>query len=280
MNFAQFKYFIAVYEEKNITLAARRCFISQPSISNAIKELEEELATKLFIRHKRGVSITQEAHHLYPIVIKVINDIAKIPELFNMRKKTCKLTIAIFPYLSPGKIADTIRHVYQSVDQLKLSLVNIITPYDAIITLDVLKKEDEIFLPLWEEDYMLCAAKNHPILQYKNVLPQDLHNFDFIECPSCEAHQQTIGLLACNGFKINIIAEAEDKSQVMHLVQSGIGVSFLPSGVLEASHDLAIIPFKGPRMFRRIGFCYPANKTLSPVLSDAIIALSKLSCRF
>ena len=50
MNFAQFKYFIAVYEEKNITLATRRCFISQPSISNAIKELEEELATKLFYK--------------------------------------------------------------------------------------------------------------------------------------------------------------------------------------------------------------------------------------
>lgn len=54
MDLRLLKSFFAVYEEKNITLAAERCFVSQPSISNAIKQLEEELNTSLFVRHKKG----------------------------------------------------------------------------------------------------------------------------------------------------------------------------------------------------------------------------------
>lgn len=277
MNFTQLKYFIAVYEEKNITLAARRCFISQPSISNAVKELEDELNTKLFVRHKKGVNITDESHYLYPLALRITNDITKLPELFNSRKKTLQLTLSIFPYLSPGKISALLNSIHQSIEQLKLALVDYTTSADARITLDVLKKEDEIFLPLWEEDYKLCAAKTHPLSKYEKVQPKDLHNFDFIECSSCEAHQQTIGLLACNGLRLNIIAGAENKCQVMYLVKSGLGVSFLPEGVLEMAPELAVIPFEGPRIFRRIGFCYPANKTLSPVLSESVIALSKIT---
>ena len=274
MNTTQLKYFIAVYEEKNITAAARRCFISQPSISNALKELEEELDTKLFVRHKKGVDITNEAHYLYPLALRITNDIDKLPELFNKQKKKRPLTVSLFKNLSPSKLSKTISNLNSDIDNLRLTLVEDGTEANARITLDVLKHEDEIFVPLWEEDYRLCAAKHHPINDLGVVTPQDLHKFDFLECPSCEAHQQTIGLLACEGLGLNIVASGENKCQVMYLVQSGIGVSFLPTGVLEMGSGINLIPFDGPRMFRRIGFCYPANKSLSSVLADVIKVLS------
>ena len=67
MDLRLLRFFIAVYEEKNITLAAERCCVSQPSISSGIKQLEQELATQLFVRHKKGVNLTDEAHYLYPL---------------------------------------------------------------------------------------------------------------------------------------------------------------------------------------------------------------------
>ena len=72
MEIRELRYFAAVYSERNLTAAARRCFISQPSISAAIANLEAELGTTLFIRHKKGgradgvrraVSRIRSAHH-------------------------------------------------------------------------------------------------------------------------------------------------------------------------------------------------------------------------
>ena len=275
MNIQHLKYFIAVYEEKNITAAARKCNISQPSISNAIKDLEEELETTLFIRNKKGVDITEEAHYLYPLAVRITNNLAKLPEIFHKSKETLHLKLSIFQNLSPSRISLLLKLIGSSITPLKISLFSNDQKADIRLTLDVLKREDEIFLPLWEEDYKLCCPKDHPLTKFNSVKPADLHKFDFLECPSCEAHQQTIGLVACEGLHLNIIASGENKCQVMYLVEAGIGVSFLPTGVLEMSSNLTTVNFEGPRMFRRIGICYPANKTLQPVVSKVIKVLTE-----
>ena len=59
MDIRELRYFAAVYRERNLTVAARACFVSQPSISTAITHLEAELGTTLFIRHKKGVAPTR-----------------------------------------------------------------------------------------------------------------------------------------------------------------------------------------------------------------------------
>ena len=61
MDIRELRYFAAVFSERNLTAAARRCFISQPSISAAITSLEAELGTALFIRHTKGMAPTASA---------------------------------------------------------------------------------------------------------------------------------------------------------------------------------------------------------------------------
>ncbi|WP_299017302.1 LysR family transcriptional regulator [uncultured Photobacterium sp.] len=275
MDLRLLRFFVAVYEEKNITLAAERCFVSQPSISNAIKQLEEELNTKLFIRHKKGVDLTDEAHYLYPLAIRLLGDINRLPKLFQQRTEYLPLKLANFPDLSQSQLARVFAELKQHIPNLLLELVDHDATADARLTLDMFKAEDEIFLPLWDEDYLLCMQPAHPLATLDKVLPEQLHQHDFIECPPCEAHQQTIGLLACDGLEVNLVAKAEHKTQVMHLVQAGLGISFLPTGVLETSNQLVTVPLDGPRMFRRLGLCYPANKTLNPALSAAVKVLNQ-----
>ena len=65
MDIRELRYFAAVFRERNLTAAARRCFISQPSISAAITNLEAELGTALFIRHKKGVAPTEAAEQFH-----------------------------------------------------------------------------------------------------------------------------------------------------------------------------------------------------------------------
>lgn len=257
--------FVAVFEERAITAAAQRVFISQPSLSAAIKQLESELGITLFRRHKRGVDLTDEAHQLYPLALQALGQMDKMSRLFADASARLPLTLGNFHDISPSHYARFLGHCTRLAPQLSLELLD----HDddqaqARVTLDVFKREDELFLPLWEEDYVLCVPKGHPLAGRERVSIADLNDFNFIECVACEAHQQTLSLLASEGFAVNLVAKAQHKTQVRHLVSAGVGISFLPRGVLETAGDLVKVSLDAPRMFRRIGLTLHASDSGKP----------------
>lgn len=268
------RFFIAIYEEKNITAAAERCHVSQPSLSAGLRQLEETLGDSLFIRGKKGVEAKDPAHYLYPHAVKLVEEARRLPELFRQKATRARLNLAIMPDLSRRRLAGLLQQVQAVLPELDLALSDYGTPADCRLTLDALRREDEIFLPLWEEDYVLCVRRDHPLAGRRQLELAELQHYDFIECPPCEAHQQTIGLLACDRLTLNLVAKAESKGLVMALVLAGVGISFLPDGLVEDEAGLCTVPVSGPRMFRRIGLCYPAHQTLNPALRELIPELA------
>ncbi|RBP79896.1 LysR family transcriptional regulator [Shewanella putrefaciens] len=271
------RFFIAIFEENNITSAANRCFVSQPSLSAGLKQLEEELGGQLFERSKKGVKPLDSAHYLYPLAVKLVEEASKLPGLFMAKASRQKLRLAVMPDLSQRRLAGFLQQVNQAIDKLDLELVDYQSPADCRLSIDSLRHEDEVFFPLWEEDYVLCVPKDHTLAQVDSLRPEQLNGFDFIECPPCEAHQQTIGLLACSNMSLNLVAKAESKSLVMSLVLAGFGVSFLPDGLIEDEPRLKQVKFDGPRMFRRIGLCYPSHQTIAPTLATLLRHLAARS---
>ncbi len=268
------RFFIAIYEEKNITAAAARCHVSQPSLSAGLRQLEEALGDSLFIRGKKGVEAKDPAHYLYPHAVKLVEEARRLPTLFRQKATRARLNIAIMPDLSRRRVAGLLQRVQGVLPELDLTLSDYGTPADCRLTLDALRREDEIFLPLWEENYVLCVPVGHPLASRERLPLAELQHYDFIECPPCEAHQQTIGLLACDRLTLNLVAKAESKGLVMALVLAGVGISFLPDGLVDDEPGLRTVAVNGPRMFRRIGLCYPAHQTLNPALRDLIPELA------
>ena len=271
------RFFIAIFEENNITSAANRCFVSQPSLSAGLKQLEEELGGQLFERSKKGVKPLDSAHYLYPLAVKLVEEASKLPGLFMAKASRQKLRLAVMPDLSQRRLAGFLQQVNQAIDKLDLELMDYQSPADCRLSIDSLRHEDEVFFPLWEEDYVLCVPKDHTLAQVDSLRPEQLNGFDFIECPPCEAHQQTIGLLACSNMSLNLVAKAESKSLVMSLVLAGFGVSFLPDGLIEDEPRLKQVKFDGPRMFRRIGLCYPSHQAVAPTLATLLRHLAARS---
>ena len=271
------RFFIAIFEENNITSAANRCFVSQPSLSAGLKQLEEELGGQLFERSKKGVKPLDSAHYLYPLAVKLVEEASKLPGLFMAKASRQKLRLAVMPDLSQRRLAGFLQQVNQAIDKLDLELVDYQSPADCRLSIDSLRHEDEVFFPLWEEDYVLCVPKDHTLAQVDCLRPEQLNGFDFIECPPCEARQQTIGLLACSNMSLNLVAKAESKSLVMSLVLAGFGVSFLPDGLIEDEPRLKQVKFDGPRMFRRIGLCYPSHQAVAPTLATLLRHLAARS---
>src|SRR6202048_2748031 len=95
MDIRELRYFSAVFRERNLTAAARRCFISQPSISAAITNLEAELGTALFIRHKKGVAPTQAAEKFHAVARRIIDDADAARNLFRKPSTRHALTLGL-----------------------------------------------------------------------------------------------------------------------------------------------------------------------------------------
>ncbi|RYV01322.1 LysR family transcriptional regulator [Shewanella sp. OPT22] len=268
------RFFIAIFEENNITAAANRCHVSQPSLSAGLKQLEEQLGGKLFERSKKGVKALDNAQYLYPLALKLVEEAKELPGLFKQKANRVKFQLAVMPDLSQRRLSKVLTTCNEAIEHLDLELVELSAQADARLIIEELKHEDEIFIPLWEEDYVLCVPSNHTLTNEELVTPEKLHGYPFIECPPCKAHQQTIGLLACNHISLNLVAKASSKSLVQSLVLGGFGISFLPDGLIEDEPRLAKVNFDGPRMFRRIGLCYPAHQSIAPSLAAIIRSLS------
>ncbi len=105
------RFFIAIYEEKNITAAAARCHVSQPSLSAGLRQLEESLGDSLFIRGKKGVEAKDPAHYLYPHAVKLVEEARRLPTLFRQKATRARLNMAIMPDLSRRRLAGLLRRV-------------------------------------------------------------------------------------------------------------------------------------------------------------------------
>jgi LysR family hydrogen peroxide-inducible transcriptional activator len=95
MEIRELRYFAAVYSERNLTAAARHCFISQPSISTAIASLEAELGTTLFIRHKKGVAPTASAEQFHAFARRIIDEADAARNLFRKPLALPALTLGL-----------------------------------------------------------------------------------------------------------------------------------------------------------------------------------------
>src|SRR5262245_53694625 len=95
MELRELGYFIAVFEENGVSAAARRCFISQPSVSAAIASLEAELGTRLFVRHRRGTTPTPAAAQLYPVARRLVDEASALRSAFRPPPVARRLSIGL-----------------------------------------------------------------------------------------------------------------------------------------------------------------------------------------
>ena len=100
MKIIQLQYFIEVVKTNNISRAAKNLYVSQPAISSAIKELEKEFNTTLFIRYNNQITLTDEGYFLYKNAIELLENFDKVrKDMFSFLKAKEILKIGIPPML-------------------------------------------------------------------------------------------------------------------------------------------------------------------------------------
>lgn len=272
MTLTELRYIVAVAQEKHFGRAAQRCFVSQPTLSIAIKKLEEELGLALFDRSSNEVMTTDAGQRIVVQARRVLEEADRIKLMANQEQSELEgifklgLIFTIAPYLLP-KLILSLREMAPEMplqldenytDVLKESLKR--GDLDAIVVAEPFDETGLETIPLYDEPFFVIVPKGHAFEQLDEVTPKQLGEERVLlltegncmrdnvlaSCQELASRQKIQGLSnSIQGSSINTIR---------HMVASGLGISVMPATALTENDHLlfSIIPFTSPTPERRV----------------------------
>lgn len=266
MDLRQLRAFVAVFETRNITQAAARLHVTQPTLSATLRQLEDTLASPLFARLPRGVAATDAARRLFPQAKRLIADADALAARFRDPSAGQTLTLGIETDLGDAQLAHLLCTAL-ALGTVRLTLASGCAG-DARLACETQRCEDELFLPLWEEAFVLALPPGHP-LAGQTVGAAQLAQTPWVMCPTHASHPRLLALLGeyapAHPHRVDSLALAAQ------LVRAGGGVAWLPGTLItgQAQATLAAPPYQ-----RRVGLCYAPDALASPALRSLLDALA------
>ena len=268
MDIRELRYFAAVFQARNLTAAAQRCFISQPSISAVIGNLETELGTALFIRHKKGVAPTAAAEQFYPVARRIVDEADAARNLFRTPALRPSLTLGLMRTLDLTRTVALLKPLTDANVALRL-----VGPNDAADARIIARSQigaDEQFIPLWVDRYVAALPPSHPLTLKQRLSTSDFAGVAMID--RCHCEQSELFKRAAKPRQTVAIAESEDWA--MALVAAGVGVAIVPEGVARAHPDVVVRDIDVD-VKRQVGLAYDTTRPPSNVLQKFISGLRK-----
>lgn len=279
MTLTELRYIVAVAQERHFGRAARRCFVSQPTLSIAIKKLEEELAVSLFDRSSNDIITTEAGERIVAQARRVLEEADLIKHLATEEQNELEgafklgLIFTVAPYLLPKLIASLRENAPKMPLMLEENYTQILTDMlkrgdlDALVVADPYQEPGIITEPLYDEPFFVIVPKGHHFEDLDSVTPDMLAEEQVLllsegncmrdsiltSCSELAAKQKIQGLTnTLQGSSINTIR---------HMVASGLAISVMPATALtENDHMLfSIIPFEAPAPQRRVLLAYRRN---------------------
>lgn len=268
MEFRVLKYFLTVAREGNMTKAAESLYITQPTLSRQIAELEEEIGTPLFIRSNRNVTLTDAGALLRRRVEELLAIEEKIKSDFDAKDNIGgSIAVGMAESASANIVADIIERLRKKYPNLKFDLftatANLILERIDKGIIDVgfllepinVEKYDFIRLPVTEQMGVLMRSDDE-FAKKESIAPEDLINLPLIVPVRRELQQNLRNILGTVYDKYNIIATFNVVNNAMLLAERGIGyvlmvkgatqyhrnsaLSFRPLKAVEAMHSVAV----------------------------------------
>ena len=246
MELRHLKYFIQVAKELNFTRAAEKIFIAQPSLSQQIKDLEEELGATLLIRKSRTLELTEEGHQFYKDaehILELANKAKLNVKLISDNKKN-KLNIGflpiaemrIFPYVMPLIRAkqENLDIQFQSLSCLDQIQALKDQKIDVAFTRQYINDDQIGSIELFNEPLILLIPKDSPFANADSISKEDLIHQKFIlteEMASPVLFKKTQNLFNELGAEMKISQHSSNILMNVNLVGMQVGWTIVPAYV-------------------------------------------------
>lgn len=257
MELRALRYFVAAYECGSLTGAAKRCHVSQPSISAAVDQLETELGARLFRRHRHGVLVCAEGERLYPLARQLLDDAGAIQVLFKEQASQREvLTVSVLASINRVRVGAIMKALLDQHPELELRVVTDDQQADLRFTSNHCLQNGETFVPVWEDGFVAAVPRQHPLRLKRRVGLGELLAYPLIERASCEFHGQMMALIARSADEVRIAAKVHSEEWALALVAAGLGVALVPQSSITDSADIAVCRLEDSVLSRQVGFAY------------------------
>jgi LysR family hydrogen peroxide-inducible transcriptional activator len=246
MEIHQLRYFVAIVDTGTFTGAAKKCFVAQPSLSQQIIKLEDELGQKLFHRLGRRVELTEAGDFLVEkarrILLEVENTQNELKEAEEGGLK--KISIGSIPTVAPYLLPRVLMACRAQYPELQ---VEVLEDFRSVLTTAVIEGEVDMAIvsilsederlshePLLSEPLVLALPPDHWLVEKPEISIDDLKKESFILLG--EASSLTFRVrrfLGDNDFEPTIVARCSQMKTVKSLVSCGLGVSIIPRMTVE-----------------------------------------------
>ena len=302
MTLNELKYVVAVAREQHFGRAAETCFISQPTLSVAVKKLEEELGVSLFERRKGEVTVTPVGEQIVAQAQRVLEEASGIKRIARQGQDELDGPLrlgaiyTIGPYLLPHLIPqlaetapkmplvieeDYTANLAEKLKRGELDVIVISLPFD---------EPGVQTLPLYREPFVLLLPSSHPLNQKRAFTIDDLRSEDVLllgaghcfrdqvleVCPDC--------MRRSSDSSPSRTLEGGSLETIRYMVASGLGVTILPCSAAGAERFserlLSIKRFKSNSPSRIVALAwrksFPRPEAIN-ALRDAVLRC-EMSC--
>ena len=272
MTLTELRYIVAVAQEHHFGRAAQRCFVSQPTLSIAIKKLEEELGVALFDRSSNEIRPTDAGLRILDQAQRVLEEADMIKQLAKEEQNELEgsfklgLIFTVAPYLLP-KLIVSLRELAPKMPlMLEENHTAVLTDMlkkgelDAIVVADPYQEAGVVTIPLYDEPFFVITPKGHVFEEMDEITTQELADEQVLlltegNCMRDQVLDSCVELASRQRIKgLTNTLQGSSINTIRHMVASGLGISVLPATSLtENDHMLfSILPFKSPAPERRV----------------------------
>ncbi|MCF8152932.1 MAG: CysB family HTH-type transcriptional regulator [Rhodoferax sp.] len=261
MNLHQFRFVQeAVRRNLNLTETARALHTSQPGVSKAIIELEEELGVEIFARHgKRLKRVTEPGQHVLQSIELIMREVGNLKRIGEQYSAQDSGTLSIATthtqarYVLPQPVA-SLREAFPKVnvslhqgspDQVARMLIDEVAEI-GIATESLAQYDELVTLPCYEWQHMLVMPADHPLARQKNITLEELAGQPLITYhPSFTGRTKIDEAFAAKRLHPRIALEAIDSDVIKTYVRLGLGVGIVAEMALRddgTNSDLVTLP--------------------------------------
>ncbi len=302
MTLTELKYIVAVARERHFGRAAEACFVSQPTLSVAIKKLEDELNVQIFERGTSEVSVTPVGEQIVSQAQRVLEQTLAIKEIAKQGKDPLVgplrlgVIYTIGPYLLPTLVKQMIQRVPQMPLMLQenytLKLIELLKQGEIDVAIMALPfPETGLMLrPLYDEPFVVALPSGHAWETRAKIDPSDLKQETMLLLGSGHCFRDHV-LGVCpelmrfsqNADGIQKTFEGSSLETIRHMVASGVGITVLPRmSVTEVkphaggvdSGLLSYVHFDDPVPDRRVVLAWRKSFTRMPAIDAICDAIS------
>lgn len=269
-------YFMAVCEELHFTKAAEKLGISQPTLSQQIRVLEDEVGMPLFDRIGKKIILTEAGSLLLRYGTEILDTLQNVKDSIKDLKemKSGEIRIGIMPSDLDYRITQLVIDFHQKFPNVKLKILSSVeivrqvleNEVDLGIAINVLPNDRLVTIPLCQEEYVLIVSKEHPMANRESISIVELIDLPVVIYPEGFVGREIVEeTVKKHGFQLNSVLETNSVTSIINLVRANIGATIQPNQLIQQMNDpsLKIIHIQDYAPSRSLSIVYRVDRYVS-----------------